>query len=174
MKTLNKLKGFVAGVLLLGGMTIASYGANQSTTVATANTLTSLFPTNQIVITKITVANTSSTNMSIVFYDTALATLTNYVGPYNSVASYLTNISFIFTNFVGVLTTNTYTNALYTYTNTIALHTNTAPVVVSMAVNTNSTISYTPVSGGISTSFGLAVSNNVAPAAITVEYFEIR
>jgi hypothetical protein len=88
--------------------------------------------------------DTSGTNQTIVVYDNDSSTSTNRIRPaYTATTQYTTNIVRVFTNFAGVLQTNT-TAQIAWATSTVAATTNEAARVITLAVPANSSTTFAP------------------------------
>lgn len=93
--------------------------------------------------------------------------LTN--GGYMQESSYVTNIAKLITNFSGVVTTNTITNALWTFTNFVGQTSNDWRVVASGSGGSNgTTTTLTIPSSGVNVVFGLGFTNNNIGVGATI------
>lgn len=98
--------------------------------------------------------DTSGANNIVILYDNNSTTLTNRTyAAYTAVTQYTTNVVSIFTNFSGVLQTNT-TPALATVNVTVAAATNQARRVWTVTIPANGFVTLSP-STPQGTSFGL-------------------
>ena len=149
------MKRFIS---FLGLMAAVSVMADTDTDLLVANATNSISTTprtvTQFVITPSTVAST------IAFFDSANTNTTYTYNAYTNVSFYTsTNLQSIYTNYFGVITTNTYTGVVTTNT-VVAGGTNTYPIVLSLTAPSNTVTivngSWRFISGVTTTNTGAA------------------
>lgn len=118
----------------------------------TANVVSNLFVGAKI-IKAITAIATSTNNTTFRFYDTPNTGTTYVQVAYSRLASYATNITYVFTNEAGLLVTNTFTGR-WTYPTSVSASTNTRPTKQIMVVPASSTRT---IEIPLMTTLGLAV-----------------
>lgn len=115
--------------------------------------------------------DTSGTNQTIVVYDNDSSTSTNRIRPaYTATTQYTTNITRIFTNFAGVLQTNTTTQLAWATSN-VAATTNEAARVITLAVPANSSTTFAP-SSPVGMTWGLQIKTT-GTAAYNATYIPL-
>ena len=124
-------------ILGLASLTLSLQAASFTLTIP-GNTMTNLLPTfnGSTKVTQIVVTAPSMTNTSVQLIDCVGGTNLTYTqAAYTNQISYSTNWNYIYTNYFGVTTTNSYTNVLYDVTNNVVAAVTAAyPVRAAVAV----------------------------------------
>jgi len=122
----DKIKSLtVAGALALASLDAGAY--TQSWTIPVAG-CSNLIGQNARV-TQVVITAPTATNATLALYDSPNTNTSYVLAGYTNISTYATNLISVYTNFMGVLNTNTlYTNVLVDYTNNVAASTNSYPL----------------------------------------------
>lgn len=145
-------------LILIAGLLVSlvtSAKADSQSFVIGANTITNIFP-GPMKITSLSILATNAVTLSI--YDAPGIVFTNNVNAYSNLTQYATNVSVIYTNYYGVLTTNWLTNALVTSTQSVAGRSITYPLIFTQSVSSNTTAIIPNLS--MTFLYGVMVTNN--------------
>lgn len=168
MKSLFKNKLFAA--LAIVGLTASTMSAatfSISTNIAVNRTIRLI--DGPASINSIAMQNAITTNSIVAFY-IAPGTNTYFTnGVYTNYTWYATNAyQQIYTNFFGVLTTNTFA-ALVKTTNSVAAGTNFYPTLWAATSVSNATTTYLPPFP-VTAPLGLVITNGLSPITVTITY----
>lgn len=168
------MKKILSLVTLLGVLSFGAKAATVSSTI-TAGTLVNLIPTNQLLVSSVVLINSSATNATVTFYDSPRNTLLWTNSAYTSRVVTVGNKTNIYTNFLGTIETNMYTNVIIGGFVTNGLATNTYSTLAAVPVPANGSVTFTPDSPLVA-NFGLTASNSPAAVGIsaTVTYSTAR
>jgi len=172
----------IKSLLLISALAIGTLSASAlSTSYTFTNGCFTNFPyLNQggAKLTQILISSTATNGATVSFVDTGTNSLTYTVPAFTNVLTYPTNVSQVFTNYYGVVTTNIYTNALVDLSNYVAsvVVTNNMPLRVNIGTNVTSKID------GVNYYFGKGVwlTNNAVynsgtlggSATVTITYVQ--
>ena len=171
------MKNFIKSLILCAALLGANANAQQvafSTSLAFPWTLdgTNLLERGGL-LTSLIAVNTSDKPVLVTLFDAPRTNNQGRIGrnywtnaAYTSVSQYLTNLTIIVTNFSGVMSTNTFTNALYSYTNTVGSVSNTYPVLYNILVPANGSI-VPNIGNGLYFGSGINITNNGFLSATT-------
>ena len=148
-------------------LTAFAVSAATYTTNLTGHGTNLIIITNGIQINSITFANSSGATLSAAVYDSKYTSLKWTNTPYTNLTSYTTNYVTTFTNFSGVIQTNT-NSVLWTYSNAVAAATNDFRALTTVAVSNAVTYVWTPSTLMVA-GFGLVVTNSTN-VSLTVNY----
>lgn len=165
------LKNLAVAIMVFSITVLPLLGATYTLTIPNASTLYSLAFTNQIyTIREVVVANAGTGPVNVAFFDAESTNQTYVRGAFTNTTSYTTNYVTVFTNFSGMLQTNT-NSGIWSYAQSFLAMTNSrARIIPTMVVGATNTLTYTPTvppSGG----FGLVVTNTAGTnVTVTVTY----
>lgn len=162
--------GAMLAAVALVATSFSSHAAEASASPTQAS-YNLLIGTNALQLQSITVANASSAIMTAYIYDSPNTNTTYVRSAYTNTLSYTTNLVTTFTNFSGVIQTNTNT-VLYTYTSVAPQATNSYRVLNTFTVPAGESLVWTP-SPGIYANFGLSAYASTN-GTITVQYNSAR
>jgi len=166
----NTFKAFATALCLIGASVVSSYGAVASVTTTSANT-NSILSSNQVYIASVTIANNTAQPLQVALFDAPTNVLTFSASAYTNYTTYATNYVVVFTNFSGVVQSNT-NAAVFTEARSIPAATRNYRLLVYQAVGASSTVTYNPI-GGLTTDYGICSTNNTN-CTITVTYSGLR
>lgn len=146
--------------------------AAEASVTTTTNSYNSVIGTNAVNIAQITVANAAASAMTVRVYDSPNTNTTYVRGAYTNTLSYLTNLVTVFTNFSGVIQTNT-NQVLYTYTSVAPQATNSYRLLTTLSVPASDTLVWSPAGDGVYANFGVNVFASTN-GTITVQYNSAR
>jgi hypothetical protein len=165
---LNKIIAIASAVGALCTMHVKGATANLTTTGWGTNNLLSA----AAYITSFTIANPTAATLNFRIFDSAGTNLTWTNSTFTNFTTYASNTFLsIFTNIVGVVTTNT-NSVVYSIATTNTVQTGSYRTILALAVPANTTTTWEPVDGTVA-GFGLCVTNNTN-INITVNYSNIR
>jgi len=170
-KLINNLKQLAIVATLLIGAAVNSHAATAAVTTSAASTNSIIGGTNQVYISEITIANLVAQPLQVALFDAPSTNLTFTAGAYTNSFTYPTNYVVVFTNYSGIVQSNT-NAATFTELRSIASHSVSYRLLASVAVGASSTVTYKPIDG-LTTSYGVCSTNNTN-CTITVTYSGIR
>lgn len=167
-------KLFVASLVAVAlcGWTFQSQAATASS-VSTVASTNSIITSNAVQISQVVVANAGAGTMLVNLYDAPDTNLTYVRAAYTNTLSYTTNMVTTFTNFSGVVQSNT-NLVLFTYSSVAPQATNTYRLLTTISVPASSTYTWTPSGNdGIYANFGVTSTVNTN-GTVTVYYNSAR
>lgn len=162
MKT-NIIKSLLVASLLIAANFNASAASSSSTNAAGLNSLL----TSGANLKQITVANLTTNVATCFFIDSPSTNLTYTLAAYTVRSQTTGNVTNIYTNVLGALTTNIYSANIITLV-TNAASTNNYAYLTTLVVPASATLTYTPTSF-VSAGRGVLLTNNQS-VAVTLEY----
>ena len=169
------IKKFILS-LAVGLMFIGSAIAETATATLTGNSPTNLVLQGPAKINGISVSSLATTNGTLTFWDSPYNTNTYTRGAFTNFTTTVFNTNRIYTNFFGVLTTNTYQVKAMT-TNTAAAAVVARPQIASIVTVSNSVVTYD--FDGVYVGTGLLITNlgtigGLGGVTVTVNYDKLR
>jgi len=160
----NNMKKILFSLLL--GVGLVANAATLSTNLSAVST-NSLIASG-VLITEITVANSGAAGVTLGFFDNNLASTVWTNSAYTNRLSYITNLVTSFTNFSGVIQTNT-NSVIYTIDQAYAAATNNRTKFLTLTVSNGQTYVYTPTDVLVA-GLGLTITNTMTNGTLTVKY----
>lgn len=151
-------------------MPIVAYGSSSVTALVT-NGLTSIL-TSPSHVSAIVFANATGTAGTVSLYDTGTTNLTWSRDGYTNTIYYTTNSATTYTNFAGVIETNTYVR-LVSQTVEVAAATNSFRVIGTYTVPAGESLSVTLPTDGTYVTYGITATNDNAMSA-TLTYSSLK
>lgn len=149
----------VTAALLVG---LSAFGASVSMVVP-YNTYTNLLSAGPATVTSFTLANGTGTNTFVQFNDSAVTNLYYTNTAWSAITYASSSVTNIYTNYFNVLTTNIYT-ALVGTSNYVASVTNYNPILLGVAVPSNTTI---VLNGRWKFIEGIQITNGLGQLSVT-------
>ena len=164
---IKNIAALIAGIMLA---TLPVKAATINMTIPSAVNITNIISSNSTAVAAITIANPGSTILTVKFFDTPYTNLTYTNAAFTNSYSYVTNYLTTYTNFSGVVSTNT-NSAIFTTTRGFT-NTGRAYPSLSFSIGASNTFVYYPSTAGYVFGSGVAVTNSTN-CSITYEYFPL-
>lgn len=158
--------------LILGLSLVALNLQAADVSVNVANAVATNLLTGQIQLEEIEVINNGGSTVTVRIYDAPSTNVTWTNSQYSVPTSYTTNLVTVFTNYNGILTTNTNT-VLYTVNTTVSAAPVNYRLLKSFTIAAGASSTWTPVNG-VYLSYGLMATNNVTNTTYNYTYSNIR